>query len=93
LGLAVWWMTRRPTIRDRTVRVYARFCAKLARRGLQRSAHEGPLDFCQRVLETRPDLADDVSAITALYVSLRYGPEHDSEALVAFCGAVKHFSP
>jgi transglutaminase-like putative cysteine protease len=93
LGLGAWWMTPRPTIRDRTARVYARFCAKLARRGLQRSAHEGPLDFCQRVLETRPDLAHDMDAITALYVSLRYGPEHDSEALVAFCGAVKRFSP
>lgn len=52
---------------------YRRFCAKLEQSGLAREAHEGPLDFYQRILAARPDLAADSKPIIALYVSLRYG--------------------
>lgn len=58
---------------DPVVSTYQRFCAKLARRGLTRDLHEGPLSFAERVAARRPDLAVRVRLISRLYAYLRYG--------------------
>ena len=39
-----------------------------------RCAHEGPLDFAQRIAAARPDLAAQVAALAARYCRLRFGP-------------------
>lgn len=41
------WRSR--WVRDPVARAWQRFCVRLARRGLARSAHEGPLAFAERV--------------------------------------------
>jgi len=63
---------RRPRL-DPVQRAYLRFCRKLARAGLVRAPHEGPLSFAARCARQRPDLSEDVQAITERYISLRYG--------------------
>ena len=60
--------------RDPVTRAWRRFCARLARRGLTRGAHEGPLAFAERVAGSRPELAESVREIGRLYAVLRYGP-------------------
>jgi protein-glutamine gamma-glutamyltransferase len=58
---------------DRLARAYERLCAKLARVGLPRAAHQGPLDYADVVRAKRPDLADRVRALLVRYAQLRYG--------------------
>lgn len=58
---------------DHITRAWQRFCASLARQGVIRNAHEGPLDFVQRAVRQRPRLAASMREIGALYVALRYG--------------------
>ncbi len=68
-------LARRPRTRDPALRAYRKFQKKLARMGLERVQGEGPLDFAQRVIRARPDLAAPVSRITEIYVSIRYARE------------------
>ena len=58
---------------DPVARAYQQFCDKLARRGLPRAAHEGPLDFTQRIARERPNIAAQILQIGKLYAGLRYG--------------------
>lgn len=44
----------------------------MARQGLARLPHEGPLTYAQRVSAARPDLATTVQQIIELYVQTRY---------------------
>ncbi len=57
---------------DPVRREYDRFCTRLARHGVRRGTHEGPLDFARRVAEQHPAFAQVASAVTASYVQLRY---------------------
>lgn len=66
-------LARRPRTRDPALRAYRKFQRKLARAGFERAQGEGPLDFAERVIRRRPDLAGPVSRVTELYVSIRYG--------------------
>jgi hypothetical protein len=70
--VGLYTLRRRPSV-DPVARAYQRFCAKLARRGLAREVHEGPLDFAARVADRYPELAARVRLITRLYTGLRYG--------------------
>jgi len=69
--LAWQWRPRR--VHDPVHAVYLRFCRKLARAGLVRAPHEGPLDFARRAAAARADLATAIGDITRLYLKLRYG--------------------
>ncbi len=69
--LVLLWRQRAPPP-VAAVRDYRRFCRKLAKCGLARQPHEGPLDYAKRVSCSRPHLAEPVHAITSLYVELRY---------------------
>jgi transglutaminase-like putative cysteine protease len=78
LSWLVWmaWQFGRgaPRVRpDRLGRAYARLCKKLARAGLPRAAHEGPLAYADMVGKERPDLAPEVKRLLARYAELRYG--------------------
>jgi transglutaminase-like putative cysteine protease len=68
------WQWRPRPVRDPVHAAYLRFCRKLARTGLARAPHEGPLDFARRASGARADLAPAIGDITRLYLNLRYGP-------------------
>lgn len=59
---------------DRLGRAYARLCRKLARTGLRRAPHQGPLAYAQTIARHRPDLAAQVRPLLERYADLRFGP-------------------
>ncbi len=65
------WRSRLPP--DPVARAWQRFCARLARQGLTRGAHEGPLDFTERAIAQKPEQAGLIREIGELYARLRYG--------------------
>lgn len=89
ITLILWWRHRPPPISP-AARAYARFCLKLARQGLPRASHEGPLDYAQRVSRLRPDLAESVDTISLLYIDLRYA---DAGSLQKLLHLVRQFRP
>lgn len=77
---------------DPAQRAYQKFCAKLHKLGLTRAPHEGPVDFAQRAMAARPDLRQQISAITSLYVHLRYR-ESDPAGIQALRRRVRGIRP
>ncbi len=76
LALALVTLRKLRALRpDPAVAAYARFCERLARRGLSRHPSEGPIAFSRRAAAARPDLATAIAAISDLYVRLRYDRE------------------
>ena len=92
--MGLYWLyliwDRRPPKLPPVSRDYARFCARLARLGLPRAGHEGPLDYAQRVVAARADLTEAVLEITDRYVQLRYEDEGDVHS---FTRLVRSFRP
>jgi hypothetical protein len=80
---------------DRLGRAYSRLCRKLARIGLPRAPHQGPLAYSQAITRHRPDLAFRLRPLLEEYAALRYGPPsghaHD-RALRSFERAVARIS-
>lgn len=75
LGWVSWQLgkgTGRPPP-DRLGRAYIRLCRKLARKGLPRAPHQGPLAYAQAILRLRPDLANRVGPLLETYADLRFG--------------------
>ncbi|MBW4051608.1 MAG: DUF3488 domain-containing transglutaminase family protein [Proteobacteria bacterium] len=58
---------------DRLARAYLRLCRKLARTGLPRAPHQGPLAYAQAISRLRPDLASRVQPLLENYAQLRFG--------------------
>ena len=81
LGMMAWiaWVAltlRRGVARvkpDRIGRAWLRATRKLARVAPPRAAHEGPLDYAERIAVSRPDLAVPVKALAVQYARLRFG--------------------
>jgi hypothetical protein len=67
------FMMRRYRATDPVLRIYLAFCARLARRGVERRIDEGPQDFARRAAAALPQYARDIGAISARYIDLRYG--------------------
>ncbi len=81
LAWIAWQVGRSPLQArpDRLARAYERLCRKLARVGLPRSPHQGPLTYADEVGRERPDLASGVRELLTRYADLRYGaPRPDS---------------
>lgn len=76
---------------DPVQQVYRRFCQKLARHGLHRLPHEGPLTYATRVSAVRPDLAIAIQQIIELYVQTRYRSQF--QTLPQLRLLVRHFRP
>ena len=72
LALLAWSLQRlaRP---DPVQRAWRQFCSKLAARGVERAAHEGPRDFASRAARALPAARPAILRIGALYIGLRYG--------------------
>ena len=82
----------RTRVHDPVKIAYLRFCNKLKRKGLPRDPAEGPVEYANRLGQSRPDLASAISAITQLYVSLRYGIEPDMLKLRELQRQIRQFS-
>jgi hypothetical protein len=65
------WRRRGPRPEPAT-RAYLDFCEKLRRSGLQRQPQEAPGVFARRVAIERPEVANEVEAITKAYEALAY---------------------
>ena len=81
----------KPPPADRVRGLYDRFSAKLAKRGIRRWPHEGPLDYAHRACLHSVDAADTIEEITGLYVRLRYS--RNPGELATLADAIKHFRP
>ncbi len=88
----VMMLRGRPSM-EPAVALYRRFCGRLARLGLPRDDDEGPQTFADRIARVRPDLATTATAITSLYVDIRYGHRNDREALAQLRRQVTRFRP
>ena len=97
LAWVSWQLAREPGAPppDRLGRAYARLCRKLARTGLTRAPHQGPLFYSQLLMQHRPDLTAEVRPLFEQYAALRYGPPSPSSPernLRAFERAVSRLS-
>ncbi len=79
LAWVAWQVGRSPAAPppDRLGHAYARLCRKLARTGLPRAPHYGPLAYAQAVTRYRADLAPHVGPLLEQYANLRFGPSSD----------------
>ena len=77
---AVWvaallaWLAWRRRRQDRARALWDAMCARLARAGLPRAAHEGPLAYVARAAARWPEFAATFKVIGDAYAALRYGP-------------------
>ncbi|MDP2902596.1 MAG: DUF3488 and transglutaminase-like domain-containing protein [Methylovulum sp.] len=76
---------------DRILRIYNRFCQKLAKRGLTRDVAEGERDFAERVKAKLPERSSEIGQITDVFIKLRYGRVSTPEDLKQFVQWVKLF--
>ena len=76
---------------DPAVAAYARFCAQLARCGVNRHASEGPTAFSRRAAAAHPELAMGIAAISDLYVRLRYGRQSGANDVAELQRAIAAF--
>ncbi len=91
LAAALWmggvlaWLGYRRKQRERAAALWSDVCVRLARAGLPRELHEGPLAFSSRASERWPDYAIAFHAIGESYAKLRYGRigRREHEALIA----------
>ena len=72
---------------------YDRFRAKLALRKIPHRPHQGPREFADKTIKTRPDLAPQILEITDLYIRLRYGPNPSSFHEKKLKRLVRRFKP
>ena len=81
------------TRKEPVVAAYERFCGKLAKTGVKRALHEGPVDYWQRLLQLRPNVAQRAEPLFESYVALRYAPNTEGVArgVREFAGRVRRF--
>ncbi|QPK62582.1 DUF3488 domain-containing transglutaminase family protein [Methylomonas sp. LL1] len=92
LPLAWWLLRQKATATDKAVRYYRRFCAKLAKAGIEIRLGEGPKDFAERAQKQCPELAARIEQITALFIRLRYQADAkagDLQALKTLVGGLR----
>jgi hypothetical protein len=94
LGLIAWHLGRsmRPRRADGVARAYALLCRKLARTGLVRAPHQGPLAYAEALRAGHPSLDEGAHALLAQYMRLRYGapdPAARARDVEEFAGAVR----
>ena len=90
-AITAYIFLKAPTSSEPAKKYYDIFCKKMAKVGIKRKAHEGPVDFAKRISETRDDLGTETKKITNLYILIRYCSDH--EKLLQLKAAIKLFSP
>ena len=91
LGIFIWRQGHQ--LVDPVQKEYLRFCARLKKRGLERHANEGPLDFGERIEKRWPDQRTAVAHIIRLYIKLRYGGMDSKEGRIQFRQLARAFKP
>ena len=86
-GAVLAWFAVRRKRQERALALWDAACRRLARAGLPRLAHEGPLAFAQRASRRWPQFEIALRAIGESFATLRYGEtahrERERRALVA----------
>ncbi len=82
IALFALYMLRHLWVRqpDRVHAAWLKLCRKLAGAGLPRAAHEGALDYAERVAAARPELDVELRDLAARYTALRYGMHQPAQA-------------
>jgi transglutaminase-like putative cysteine protease len=81
---------KQPAI-DPVLRIYNRFCKKLAKRGLTKGQAEGAKDFAERIKITLPEQAASIDQVTHLFIKLRYGKNAGLDDFKRFKQSVEKF--
>lgn len=76
---------------DKASSAYAKFCRKLASKGLVKKSTEGALDFAFRAMARLPEKSPAIDEITAIYLRLRYGKAHNSDDILNLRRLVRNF--
>jgi transglutaminase-like putative cysteine protease len=76
--LAVWILGRHRR-QDPVLKLWTRLDRRLAKRGLGRHAHEGPIDYAERISRTLPVAAKEIRIMAGLYSRLRYGRDRGDQ--------------
>jgi hypothetical protein len=71
---ALWAQLAWRRRQDRARALWDSMCVRLARAGLPRAAHEGPLDYAARAAARWPQFTKAFRVIGDSYAELRYGP-------------------
>jgi len=96
LAVAFWlFLSQQKQKPDQVVRLYQRFCDRLAGCGLQRLPHEGSMAFAQRAAQALPAQAVQIHFISRLYTHLRYRitGSPSTQKVGALARAVRCFKP
>jgi transglutaminase-like putative cysteine protease len=91
--LAFYFFKQREVKKQAVVRMYERFCSKLANAGIVRQPNQGPADYAAMAMTQRKDLKTQISEIVELYIRLRYGRESDPASLKKLNSLVNTFDP
>jgi hypothetical protein len=67
------WLSRRARHPDPAVRLWLKFCDRLAKQGIAREPGEGPLAFAKRAAQMFPVQATGIVNAANLYAQHRYG--------------------
>ena len=83
VGALLVWLAWRRRRQDRARALWDAMCVRLARAGLPRAAHEGPLAYAERAAVRWPQFTRAFRVIGDSYAALRYGPAavHDDTTL------------
>ena len=92
-GILFWLFHRKKGVFDPVQKAYLLFCSRLGKNGLTRQSNQGPIDFANACGKKRPDLKQDIMAITDLYVQLRFQRQTPATTLAAFKQRIKNFNP
>ena len=76
---------------DRCQQLYLKFCRKLARAGLKRSANEPAGSFALRAIHFLPEQKNEILGITRLYHQVRYGRNSSAQDLKTLRLAIQEF--
>ena len=83
LGLLLGWLAWRRRRRDPVHAMWQTLCRRLARAGVAREVHEGPLAYTARAARRWPEFAAVFDIVGEAYAQLRYGPDVRAERRAA----------
>jgi transglutaminase-like putative cysteine protease len=93
LSLYLQWRAGLRHGADAAARSFAQFVRRLARlRVAPRAPHEDPAAYAQRAAAAVPQAADDIAAITRIYLAARYEGDRDGSALSELRARVAAFA-
>lgn len=90
-AITIFLRLRQARPAEEILRIYRKFCRRLAKAGVVRRANEGPLDFGRRAAEALPHEAGPIGLIVTTYVDARYG--RIAEELAVLRRRVRAFRP